>query len=293
MKKSAADKKDYYLGILQIVLSGFLYGCLGFFGTKLLDDHLPMSNMLFWRFFTAALWMLPYLKIDKWRTGKSKWGILIPTLGSLSYGSSTAFYFLAAKSTGTGLAMVIFFAYPLFVIAFAWYLERRPIRLAMLLSIMIIILGLVLLKGNKTQELSFIGILLGLLSGLCYALYVYGSQHSSKVLSADLQTFLVCIGCSAIFLIYSLFVGNWVWPATPHTWFYIACVGIFATAFPIQLMLKGLEVIDSGKASILSVLEPLVTVMIGVVALDESLSALQVFGVVIVLLGALLIQFEK
>ena len=62
---------------------------------------------------------------------------------------------------------------------------------------------------------------------------------------------------------------------------------------PILFLLEAMKHISSDKASLLSVLEPVCVVIIGMLLLDETLTALQVVGIIAVLGGALLVQFEK
>ncbi len=50
---------------------------------------------------------------------------------------------------------------------------------------------------------------------------------------------------------------------------------------------------SSMRAAIISVLEPLVTVFVGVLLLNESLTHLQMLGAAIIISSALLVQFQK
>ena len=81
-------------------------------------------------------------------------------------------------------------------------------------------------------------------------------------------------------------------PIHLNTWGYILLLGIFATAIPIQLLIVGLKYISPVKASILSVTEPVMTLILGMFLLSETISPLQLFGIFIILFGAVLIQFE-
>ncbi len=58
-------------------------------------------------------------------------------------------------------------------------------------------------------------------------------------------------------------------------------------------MLKGLKMTSSLHASILSVLKRVMALAIGVMLLNESLSAWQYVSVLLVLSSALLIQFRR
>lgn len=286
-----------FRGTLLVALSGMLYGIMAYFGVQLFQQHMSVENMLFWRFFVAMLCMaIPVfiLKRTESELLVSRTAMLkIIVFAAVSYSGSSGFYFLACQHIGTGVAMVIFFSYPIFVTLLAWFLSKWKISKTTLLSLFAVVLGLILLKGKGENTLNVLGIALGMIAALFYAIYVYGSQHTTKTMDSKLLTLLICMGNSFIFFIYSYCTGTFFIPHTYHAWIDILALGILATALPIQLLLDGLKYISPIKASILSVLEPIVTIVIGLWLLNESISLLQSLGIMIVLLGAILIQFEK
>lgn len=289
-------RREWY-AVSLIVLSGILYGFLGYFGTQLLKDDFTVTSMLFWRFFIATLWMLAY---SSWRQKKISLPkpdfqiYLLPfILGALFYSGSSAFYFMASKHTGTGLAMVIFFCYPMFVALFAWLKKEREIGKLTLFSLLIIVVGLFLLKGNDANPVNAVGIILAIASAVCYAVYVYKSKHILDRMGTMHFTTVVCISCTAMFLAIAYATHTFVTPSSLIDWCSAIAVGVFATAIPIQLLLEGLKIINPLKASILSVLEPVVTIIVGVILLHESVSMLQTLGILTVISGAILIQFTR
>jgi drug/metabolite transporter (DMT)-like permease len=284
-------------GTLLVALSGLLYGFMGFFGTHLIQENLSVSNMLFWRFFIATIWVLGtafWYKRNFFKKLPDK-RILLRTLllGAVSYSGGSFFFFLASQYTGTGVAMVIFFCFPVFVTLFTWMTTSWKMNKYAAASLFTILLGLFLLKGHGTHTLNLVGILLAVISGVSYAIYVISSKHNTKNFDSELLTFLVCLGNSIIFLIVSIATKHFSIPTTLHAWIYISAIGVVATALPIQLLLDGIKHVSPVKASILSVLEPVVTLLVGVLLLHESMSSLQALGVLTILLGALVIQFER
>jgi drug/metabolite transporter (DMT)-like permease len=166
--------------------------------------------------------------------------------------------------------------------------------MGIILSLMTMTTGLILLRDSPTHPFDAMGIFFGIMAAICYAFYVVGSKHiASYTIDSNVLTMMVCLGCAFIFLILSIASHNFVLPKTIKSWLYLFSLGIFATALPIQLMLKGLKYISSMRASIISVLEPLVTVLVGILLLKESISHLQLIGAFIILGSALLIQFQK
>ncbi|MEO8400650.1 MAG: DMT family transporter [Gammaproteobacteria bacterium] len=285
-------------GTLLVTLSGLLYGFMGYFGTQLLHEHFSVFSMLFWRFFIAMLWVLAtalWMRKNIFKNlGKRSTLIRTLLLSAASYSGAPACFFLASQYTGTGVAMVIFFCFPVFVTLFAWATTNWQMNRFAASSLFAIILGLILLKGHGSHALNLSGIFLAILSGLSYAVYVFSSKYNSKQnIDSHLLTFLVCFGSSLIFLLISCATNTFNVPHSWHAWVYTCTLGIVVTGIPIQLLLDGIKHVSHIKASILSVLEPVVTLLVGVALLNESMSSVQAVGVMVVLLGAILIQFER
>jgi drug/metabolite transporter (DMT)-like permease len=138
------------------------------------------------------------------------------------------------------------------------------------------------------------GMLFAILGAACYAIYIFlANNPAMRNMDSAWLTFLLSIGCAALFLVYSLLTHSFIIPTTLQTWFYCLLLSVLATALPIQLMLKGLQRISSMRAAMISVLEPLMTVFIGILLLSEMLSGLQFLGCGLLLMSALLVQFTK
>lgn len=283
---------------LLIALSGVLYGFLGYLGTNVLQENLSISDMLFWRFFIAGSWMLLFASRNSsikkvFQQIDLRVLIFMFFLGAIGYAGSSEFYFIASQYTGTGLAMVIFFSYPIIIALMSWISQPQRFNKFTLLILFTMMIGLFLLKDSANQSLNWWGIFFAIISALCYAFYVIGSKRFSSRIDSNLLTTIVCYGCAFICLLVSISSHSFVLPHAAKSWINLFALGIFATALPIQLMLKGLQYVSSMRASIISVLEPLVTVFVGVILLNESISHLQILGVIIILASALLVQFQK
>ena len=154
--------------------------------------------------------------------------------------------------------------------------------------------GLFMLKETSNHSPGFTGILYGVSAAIFYAFYIIGSKkYSNTPIDSNVLTTLLSLGCTLLFLVLSLSEHSLSLPTSRNTWIYILILGTVATAIPIQLMLEGLKHISSVRASIISVLEPLVTVMVGVFLLEESISLVQTLGACIILGSAVLVQFQK
>lgn len=283
-------KNQEYRGSIYAILSGFLYGFIGYFGLSAINGNLSASTMLFWRFLISSLIiliiMLPKIK----RTNDSYKNMFIAFLtGVLFYGMSTWLYFLASHYIGSGLAMVIFFTYPVLIMLLNYFLYKQSIPPVYYLAILVILIGMALMVDLDALSFNLWGILLGIASAFFYACYVIGSERNE--LSPNMSTFMVCLGCMVTSLFVSLFNHSLTIPSI-DTWYHLFGISIIATVVPIVLLLHSLKYISSEKASILSVLEPVFVVIFGVFLLDEKLSLWGAVGVLLVLTGALITLFS-
>lgn len=284
------------IGVLYTALSGILYGSIGYFGATLMGHGFSVSNLLVWRFFLSCALLLPIFLT--WRRNPplidwKNW-LKLFLFGAIFYAGGTAMYFEASKSIGTGLAMVIFFAYPIVVVALSSFFHKTPFTLTTLLSLVLIVVGCTLIALGEEFSVDVYGIVLASLSGVGYGLYVFFSKEASKNVSPALGTFIVCLGGTFAFLPCTFLIdGQVVIPSDSYLWLLALLFALMGTVLPVMFMLFGLKTISANKASIISVLEPVTTLAVGAFILAESVSLLQFVGAIVILSSAVLVQLEK
>lgn len=282
------------VGTWLAILSGAFYGTLGLFGVYLLQEGLGISDFLFWRFLISVVVLLPFLTSKQhWRDIFSKPGLIIIGISSIFYASSTSFYFYAIEYMGSGLAMVLFYCYPIFVVLLDWLHGKNHPSNVVLKGLAIVLIGMLFLSDPHQWNLSAQGIGWGILCAFGFAVYFYTSQRAVKGLSITSGTFCICIGNFLIFGLLVLHNGTLYIPTTAWVMGNMAGIAIFATVLPIYLVYVALRTIDGTKASILSVFEPIVTIVLGIIFLHEKIALPQYIGVVIILGGVYIVQSCK
>lgn len=278
---------NHHLGTLSAVLSGLFFGLIGYFGVSLMQAHISISTMLFWRFFVSSLFigllLLPKIKKIEWNWKEQ---IAVFILGIVFYGGCSFLYFIATEYIGSGLSMVLFFTYPSMVMLINFLYYKEKISQFYYLAIIIIFLGLILLTQGSEFRFSGFGIILSLLAAICYASYLVLSKNIK--LPTLISTLMVSLGAMCVSLVIALFDKTFLIPTNLNVWINIFGIGIICTALPILLLLKGLKYISSVQVSILSVLEPVFVMIFGILLLGENISLIQGLGVAVLLAGALL-----
>lgn len=273
-------------GAIYAIASGLFFGLVGYFGMNMIHANLSIPNMLFWRFFIGSLTVgIVLLGTIKTINVSNKELLQVFLYGAVFYTPSTIIYFSASKLIGTGLAMVIFFTFPAMIMLINWILHKTPITKQYYLAMGLITLGMVLLVNIQEFTFDIMGMGLGILAALFYAFYAIESKKIT--MPPLLSTLLVSLGCMVACFFGALATHSFIIPTTLSMWINIIAMGIICTALPILFFLESLKYISTEKASILSVLEPIFVVLFGVVLLNESVTLLQLLGIIVILAGAM------
>jgi drug/metabolite transporter (DMT)-like permease len=242
--------------------------------------------MLFWRFALAALFFLVFF--PRKITFQDKKGLLLSlTYGLCLYSPCAILYFQASELIGSGLAMVIFYTYPVWLVIINRIFYRMATNWIHAISLSMTLLGLFCFIDNfSLSNLSISGVFISLFSAFLYALYLLFSRKLSLNLVAS--SFYLCFGCMPTCFMAAVLGHQWVIPVDPSLWLAISGIGIVCTALPILLLLIGLQQVGSTQAAILSVLEPVFVLICGIFLLNESLSLKEIIGAMVILSGALI-----
>jgi len=287
-----------FKGILFTAASAVLYGSIGYFGVSLMQLGFSVSELLLWRFLFSLAILLPFVLkgFPEFRRSAVAPAILLKLFffGAIFYGAGTAFYFEASKTIGTGLAMVIFFAYPIVVALLSTYLGKEPLSSLTLVSLALIVLGCSLIAVGESFVIDAKGIALAISSGIFYGAYVFFTKQVTRLVPPLVATFTVCAGAAMAFIVVQLWcTSGFSMPTSPIMWMHISLFSLLGTVLPVLFMLLGLRTISANKASIISVLEPVTVLAVGGLVLQEPVSALQLLGATIILSSSILVQFDK
>ena len=196
----------------------------------------------------------------------------------------------------TGIAMTLFFTYPVFTALFSWKLfGNRPTLFRWG------VMGLVLLGSSLTmphthttiEGNSSLGIILGIASGIVYALYTVIAQKSFERLHPVPFTwisFAIALMLSATsLLIWNLHEAQLAWVPL-----WIGGLLSAIVTFAGHLMNNfGIRLIGATSASMIGASNPALTVLLAWLAIQETLNGLQLAGVVIVTLSVALLSQEQ
>lgn len=202
------------------------------------------------------------------------------------------FYFEVFSQSSISLAVTLLYTGPLFVTLLSrlFFKESLTIRKGWALALAIagcaFVVGLLPL-GQESIPMKTL--LIGILSGFCYALYSIFSKPVTKRYSALTITTYTFLYTSVFMLLTSDIARKTDQFQYVDVWISAVLLALVSTVAAFVLYTSGLKYLEASKASILATIEPIVAVVTGVLFLGEHLLAWQVLGIALVLYSAILV----
>jgi drug/metabolite transporter (DMT)-like permease len=152
--------------------------------------------------------------------------------------------------------------------------------------------GLVLVLASAAAgALDPLGTVLGLSAAVVYTAYILISEGITERVGPLALSTLVCTGAAATLTLAGLAGGDLEPGAVSPTGFvWLGGLALVSTVVAITLLFVGLRRVGPSAASILSTLEPVVTVSLAFAVFGESLGPAQLAGGALVLLAVLAVR---
>lgn len=281
---------------LSVIAAGILWGIISIFIKGLNASDLSPIQILQLRAIIASVIMAPYLFItDKkllYFNLKDIWMFIGTGVISLTFFSLC--YFQTIIESGASVAVILLYTSPIFVILFSLALFKEKITAVKLTALVMTFMGCILVSGlgQNGGGITVKGFIIGLGSGLGYALYSIFSRYALRkyhVLTITFYTFLFC-GLSII-PFSGLGLGSGI--MQPQLLLYGAGIALFCTVLPYLFYTYGMLRIETGKAAILVTVEPLVGTLVGCGLYGEPMTLLKATGILLTFGAVILLGLKK
>ncbi|WP_187369341.1 DMT family transporter [Baekduia soli] len=211
-------------------------------------------------------------------------------LGACGYALQSGCYVLALQRIDASLLSLLLYTFPAIVTVASVALGRERLDPRRVAALVLVSAGLALvLAGAGTGALEAVGVALSLGAAFVYSAYILVSDGVAGRLPALTLSALVCTGAAASLTIGSAVTGQLRPGAvTAAGWGWLACLAVVSTVAAIALFFAGLRRVGPTAASILSTVEPVVTVVLASLVFSERLGGAQLVGGALVL-GAVIV----
>lgn len=250
--------------------------------------------MLMVRFILASLMMAIALLVWKRKTPlpRGRLAVQLFLLGAAGYAPQASFYFFGVDRIDISLATVIFYTYPVFVVLASWlFLRHRP-SWQVVACLCTAVVGAALTAG-QVRTGSITGVLLMLGAALWYTGYIVLASRVVHIAGALISLTYVMVGAAVAHTILYLILRPSL-PTDATGWWAIGAAALIGTVIAMGTFFAGVSRIGPGEAAVLSTIEPVVSIAIGVTALNEQLTGIRLIGAMFVLVSVgLLAQLSR
>lgn len=280
-------------GIALVVVSAVSFGCVAVLG-KLTGD-LPVASVLFWRWLLAFLALAPLALLARAHRPPRDARLLAAAflVGAVGYALTSGVYFLALPHVQSALASFLLFLNPVFVAALSAALFRERLGTRGLGALALAIAGLALMTLAPGIEAKPLGVALALGSAVAYSLTIVASRSLVSRAAPLALAWVGMLGAATSFGVVGLASGSLIVPATATQWALIALLAVLGTAVAVGAFYLALPLIGAPRAALFSTLEPVSTVVVAFVVLQEPFTPVQLAGGVLVIAATALLATER
>ena len=294
MEETTDMKKSPRGAYASILAAAALWGIIGVWNRNLMAAGLSPTGIVVVRNFGGMLLLLAVFAVKDrgvFRVRREHLKYFFGT-GIISVVLFTSCYFSCQKICSLAVASILLYTAPSFVVILSAMLWKEPVTKKKLLALALTLVGCACVCGvfDGGLTVTFTGILLGLGAGFFYALYSifgrYALAHYSSM-TVTVWTFIFAGPASLVMLrpaeMRAVFTA-------PSAWLLAAGLVVFSTVAPYILYTRGLARVESGKASIMASLEPVVAALAGVLIFGEPMGLLTLLGILCVLAGVYILR---
>jgi drug/metabolite transporter (DMT)-like permease len=285
-------------GYLCVILAATMWGTNGVVAKYLFNHGVSPSMLVQIRSTLAFLILFSVLALFKKDlirfTGKDALFMTTFAIGGMAMVNFMYFYTISKTNVATGVLLQ--YTGPVFITIFAASFQGDKLTRGKIASLALAFGGCFLMVGGYSPELlklNAVGLTCGLITALFYAFYTLYGEWGLKRYS---PWTMVVYGFGFNALFWAIFVTPWEvsqkglqlaqWP---H-FLYVVVVG---TVIPFGLYFQGIKYIRATRASITSILEPVVAGVVSFFLLHEVLFFPQIIGGIAVIVAIVLLQAER
>ena len=209
-------------------------------------------------------------------------------MAGLGVAGNFSFYFVSIGQGSVAVAVTLMYCAPVFVYLVSFALGLESPTVLKWSAIVVALLGVVLLTriyDPGAGGITPMGVAAGLLSGLSYAVFIFGFKYAAP--HGSPQAILsIAFAVLAVVLIWPGDTDQVVAVLSTPDWPLFAALGVLGAGLSFFLYIIGLKNTTPTVASIVAMVEPVTASLFGVLALNETLAGLQILGMALILVTA-------
>jgi drug/metabolite transporter (DMT)-like permease len=315
MSASASGHSNLARGYTVAVVCAAVFSTTAIFIRHLTQTyHMPPLVLAFWRDGFVVVTLLPALGLLRPRLLRvERRHLLYLAAYGLVLATYNALWTLSVALNGAAVSTVLVYCSAAFTALLGWWLLKERLGWAKLLAIALSLGGCVLVSGalnmaawraNLLDKMP--GLLVGVFSGLCYAVYSLMGRSASRRGLNPWTTLFYTFGFAAVFLLLvnllpggflpgaGAGLGDLLWLGDALAgWGVLFLLAAGPTVLGYGLYNVSLCHLPSSVANLIVTMEPAFTAVIAYCLLGERLNGVQIGGSLLILAGVVFLRIYE
>jgi drug/metabolite transporter (DMT)-like permease len=264
-------------GIVLASVAAIAFGTLAIFAKLAYREGAELLPLLAARFVVAGVLLVGYHVATRRPLWPGRAAVVrLLLLGGLGYAAESALFFLGLERAPAAVVGLIFFTYPTWTAALAFATRMEAYAHRTLAALLLGTAGVALIFSIRLESLA--GPLFALGAALSLAVYLLVAQVVMARVEPSVAATWTALGATAAFGVSALTTG----PALPAEALDEAAGLGVATAIAFVLLYRAIALIGSARVAVASMLEPVATLTLAAVLLDEELGPRVLLGAALV-----------
>ncbi len=276
-------------GLLAAIMSAVLFGFMPITTKYLYGFGCSTITVVFFRQLLALpIVLILFAKGEKVKIKKRE---LLSALNIIIVGMllTQTLLYASYNYISTGLATTLHFSYPVFAVVGMLIFYKSKLTWIKILCVALCTSG-ILLFYEHTEGIAFRGMIIALLSGLTYAYYIIRLGKSDLRFMPPMQyAALYIVVNSTVLFVYGNITNSIQYEFPLRFWIVMFLFALAITIAAVLLVQYAVKYIEPDTVSILSTLEPITSIIIGILLLNETINLKTGLGMLLILLAVFII----
>ena len=284
---SSRSSQQRFFGIIFILISAAAFGAMPIFANYAYAYGTEPITLLFLRFTLASGIMLIYNMFRNARFPKGRVLIISILMGGIGYAGQSFTYFTALLYAPAGTVAILLYLYPALVTGFSILFFKKKITRPEIIALILALTGTVCVIGLETGGKP-LGIILGVMAAFIYSTYIITGSRIMPNTDVITTSTVIMMSAGTVYTMGILIRGA-QFPTQVAGWGAVGGIVVFSTVIAIVTFFEGLKRIGPVHSSMLSTIEPVVTVALAWIAFNEGVTLIKFIGGAMILTAGIML----